>query len=256
MGKHEPLTHSRCHPERSASGVPYAQRANGVSVGKDLRLFFAPSPFRLISALASPLDTKTMFRLARPTPNEIELEVSDAQGRLPDCPRLLSRTSGLQAQLPILFAHDRVRSLIGHGKASFNGAKKAFEQWELFNLGWVGVANPDASITVGQIVVVKAHTLGLWSFNLSQIVETISLPTQFGFIYSTTDRHVEQGEERFLIELDEKTNEVWYDIEAVSRPRQTLARIGLPFTRYFQHQFARDSHRKMRVVVQSPNTAP
>jgi uncharacterized protein (UPF0548 family) len=67
----------------------------------------------------------------------------------------------------------------------------------------------------------------------------------FGFIYATTELHVELGEERFLIQFDPATSNVWYELEAVSRPRNVLARLALPVSRAFQHKFARESQRAM-----------
>jgi uncharacterized protein (UPF0548 family) len=58
--------------------------------------------------------------------------------------------------------------------------------------------------------------------------------------------HVEQGAERFLLEFDATTGDVHYVLEAISRPRHLFARLGLPISRAFQHQFARESHRRMR----------
>jgi uncharacterized protein (UPF0548 family) len=71
----------------------------------------------------------------------------------------------------------------------------------------------------------------------------------FGFLYSTTELHVERGEERFLLEFDASTGHVWYELEAVSHPRQILARLGFPLTRAFQHRFARDSERRIREFI-------
>jgi uncharacterized protein (UPF0548 family) len=102
---------------------------------------------------------------------------------------------------------------------------------------------------VGQIVAVEVQSLGLWSFNLSQILETVRTETSIGFLYSTTDHHVEEGEERFLITFDAASGEVWYELEAVSRPRNALAWIGVPITRRFQHRFARDSHLRMKAAA-------
>ncbi len=124
----------------------------------------------------------------------------------------------------------------------------------MFDLGWVRVANPNASIAPEQIVAVEAHSLGLWTLNLSRITETVDTPTRFGFLYATTEMHVEQGEERFLLELDAATGKVCYDLEAVSRARDPLARLGFPVTRAFQHRFARDSHRRMWEEVVAEKT--
>ncbi len=116
----------------------------------------------------------------------------------------------------------------------------------MFDLGWVRVANPDAKIETGAAVAVEAHTLGLWTLNVSRITEIVDRADAFGFIYKTTRLHVEEGEERFLLRLDAATCEVRYEVEAVSRPRAALARLGLPVTRGFQRRFARESQGWMR----------
>ena len=162
-------------------------------------------------------------------------------------PKFLSIQPGLQSpRLPFAYAHDQLRTSIGHGEAAFAAAKRGFAQWAMFDLGWVRVANPTAAITKGQIVAVEAHSLGLWSLNLSWIEELVDTPSRFGFVYVTTKMHVEEGEECFLLEFNPATGDVWYHLEAVSRPQSALARLGLPVTRAFQHRFALESHLRMK----------
>jgi uncharacterized protein (UPF0548 family) len=96
------------------------------------------------------------------------------------------------------------------------------------------------------VIAVEIRTLGLWTLNLSRIREVAETPTSFGFIYVTTTAHVERGEERFFIELDPASGDVFCELEAFSRPRHPLAVLGFPVSRAFQHRFARDSHRRMR----------
>lgn len=115
----------------------------------------------------------------------------------------------------------------------------------MFDFGWVRVANPKAVIALGQLVAVEVHALGLWSLNFSRIREVIDTPARFGFVYATTKLHVEQGEELFLLEFDPASGDLFYQLEAVSRPRNSLAWLGFPVTRSFQHRFARDSHQRM-----------
>jgi len=71
----------------------------------------------------------------------------------------------------------------------------------MFDLGWARVANPGAPIEPGQIIAMEALTLGLWTLNLSRILETVDNASRFGLLYATTPMHVEQGAERFLLEL-------------------------------------------------------
>ena len=150
---------------------------------------------------------------------------------------------------PGTFAHDRSRSSLGFGDEVFASAKRAFVNWRMFDLGWVCVVNTAAQIECQQIIAVEVRALGLWSVNLSRILETVDSETQFGFLYSTTDQHIEQGEETFILRRNPETTEVSYELEAVSRPRHLLARLGFPMARFFQHRFARDSHRRMREAV-------
>jgi uncharacterized protein (UPF0548 family) len=150
---------------------------------------------------------------------------------------------------PGTFAHDRSRSSLGFGDDVFAVAKRAFVNWRMFDLGWVRVVNAAAPIECGQIIAVEVRTFGFWTVNLSRILETVDSETQFGFLYSTTNRHVEQGEETFILRRNPETAEVTYELEAVSRPRHFLARLGFPIARSFQHRFARDSHRRMREAV-------
>jgi len=192
--------------------------------------------------------TEVVFTLTRPSAVAVDQQIA-AAGRLPSAsPRFLSLSSNLDPAkpLPFGFVHDFKRSVIGHGQAEFAAGKWAFQQWTMFDLGWARVVNSKSQIEPKQIVAVEVHSLGLWTVNLSQILEMVDSPTRFGFIYATTKMHVEQGEERFLLDFDPNTGDLHYELEAVSRPRNLFAWMGYPVTRAFQHRFARDSHRRMR----------
>jgi len=188
-----------------------------------------------------------VFTLAKLSTAEIAHRVAEAAS-LPFTARpILSASHRLDpaARMPFGFAYDFRRSCIGNGPKAFKATKLAFARWAPFDLGWVRVANPNASIAAGQVIAVELQTLGLWTLNLSRIREVVDTPTSFGFIYVTTTAHVERGEERFFIEFDSASGEVSYELEAFSRPRHPLAILGYPVSRRFQHRFARDSHRRM-----------
>lgn len=190
-----------------------------------------------------------MFRIQRPDQSEIAHALAAARD-LPDCaPQLLSLRGGPVRNVPESFAHDRSESMLGSGVKVFLGAKSAMRRWAEFDLGWVSVSNSTAPVAPGQLIAVLAHTIGLWSLNISRILETVDSSTQFGFLYSTTRNHVEFGQERFLVNFDERQGTVSYLIEAFSKPRHPLARIGYSFTRGMQHRFARDSHASMKSCV-------
>jgi uncharacterized protein (UPF0548 family) len=160
------------------------------------------------------------------------------------------------------FMVDRARVLLGRGSDAFDHAKDALQQWRQFQLGWTEAFPNDAPIRAGETVVVVAQILGTWWINAARIVYTIdeaatTAPTgvftvafdRFGFAYGTLPSHAERGEERFLIEWDRRTDQVWYDIVAFSRPRHILTRLGSPFVRRMQARFRQQSCAAMQRIV-------
>lgn len=145
---------------------------------------------------------------------------------------------------PAGYVVDHTRIKLGDGKEIFEAAKSALRRWEHFRLGWVE-ANPiDTPIQKGAVIAVMGHVLGLWWLNACRIVYVVDEAgpvSRFGFAYGTLPGHAESGEERFQIEWDRATNEVWYDILAFSRPNYLVTKLGYPLVRRFQRKFARDS---------------
>ena len=195
-----------------------------------------------------------MFSFTRPTSTDVERAL-EGYSRLNLQAAVLDSRQGLRvSRLPAGFAHDHSRTAIGQGRKVFEAAISAFQEWKQFDLGWVRVANPAARIEIRQTIAVEIYALGLWSLNVSEIVDVTSVDETsedhaFGFIYKTSQHHAEEGEERFLLTFDPKTKAVHYDLEAISRPRHWLARLGYPAVRALQHKFARDSHKCIREPV-------
>jgi uncharacterized protein (UPF0548 family) len=186
-----------------------------------------------------------VLRLARFAGTALEGLIESARDAPPSRPALLTLGNGLLGPPPYGFVHDLSRTELGNGEDFFRAGREAFRRWEQFDLGWVRIANQCPAILTGELVAVEAHTAIFWSINLSRITETVDTAVRFGFLYTTTAIHVEEGQERFVLEYDPDTGCVSYLIEAVSRPRHLLARMAYPFSRAMQHRFARDSHKRM-----------
>ena len=153
---------------------------------------------------------------------------------------------------PTGYKRDHNRVCLGAGEATFNRAVVAVKRWEMFNLGWVQLCWPDASIAVGTTVAMLASSFGLWTLNACRIVYVIEEdgPTKrYSFAYGTLPEHVARGEERFLVEWNRADDSVCYDILAFSQPNQILTRLGYPAMRIAQKRFARDSKCAMVVAV-------
>jgi uncharacterized protein (UPF0548 family) len=145
--------------------------------------------------------------------------------------------------------HNRVR--IGTGAAQYAAACAALRGWRMFPAPWTRITPADGPIHVGEIVALQAHALGLWWLNACEIVYVIEEEgpvRRFGFAYGTMHAHVEQGEERFSVELH-PDGSVWYDLRAFSRPRYWPVRLAKRLARRLQARFVRESQAAMRAAV-------
>jgi uncharacterized protein (UPF0548 family) len=191
-----------------------------------------------------------MFAFSKPTQSLIEDRLEAARRMPLSYATPLGTKDGMAGVcVPLGYALDHSRSEIGYGSEAFASAKLALRHWLHFDLGWVRVANLEAKIEPGETVAVEAHSLGLWSVNLSRILYIIDEPHRFGFGYGTTPLHVERGEERFLLEHNQISGAVYYDLLAVSQPAHWMAWLGYPYTRSQQQRFARGSHRRIRQAL-------
>jgi uncharacterized protein (UPF0548 family) len=196
-----------------------------------------------------------MFSLSKPSP-ELIRRFLDSQKMLDFTYHDVGATAGVS---PAGFSIDHTRVQLGVGGAVFQRGKRALDRWEHFSLGWIEAWPADAPIHRGEVVAVVARAFGQWSVNASRIVYVVDQtgPTRrYGFAYGTLPGHVESGEERFIIEWDQATGTVWYDILAFSRPRHVLARIGYPLVRRLQKRFGRESAAAMVRAAQPTNDFP
>jgi uncharacterized protein (UPF0548 family) len=135
---------------------------------------------------------------------------------------------------------------------TFEKARKAIQQWKMFNVPWLTLCWPDTPIEPNAAVAVLASHAGFWSLNACRIVyvmEEHGACERYGFAYGTLPEHGERGEERFTVEFHRNDHSVWYDVYAFSRPR-LMARLAYPYARLLQRRFARDSMNAMKEAVQ------
>jgi uncharacterized protein (UPF0548 family) len=156
-----------------------------------------------------------------------------------------------RGEAPAGYDLDQNRTRLGQGRSVFDAASRAVRHWRMFPSPWTEIDPADSPIVAGGVVAVLAHVFGFWWLNACRIVYVIEEgnPTRrFGFAYGTLPGHVESGEERFAVEMDDE-DVVWYDVRAFSRPRHWLVRLGYPLARRLQARFARESQAAMRRIV-------
>jgi uncharacterized protein (UPF0548 family) len=152
---------------------------------------------------------------------------------------------------PAGYTVDYNRAKLGQGLEIFEKAKRAIQQWKMFDMPWIELCWPDTPIRTGATVAVLISHLGFWSLNACQIVYVIDEPQdsyKYGFAYGTLPQHGEVGEERFTAEYNSTDGSVWYDLYALSRP-SLPARIAHLFTRALQKRFSRDSKKAMHDFI-------
>ena len=189
-----------------------------------------------------------MFQLSEPEERKIKALLNSQAGKAFS----YVEVGASQFSAPAGYNVDHNRVLLGPGREAFSKAISAVNDWKMFDLGWVRLNPQHPQEKAGEVVAVLVRHLGFWSVNISRIVYTIEEHgdvERYGFAYGTLFGHAEQGEERFMVEHQGATDEVWYDLYAFSKPRHLLARLGYPLSRHLQKRFARESLKAMKAAT-------
>lgn len=192
-----------------------------------------------------------MFLISKPT----DAAISDFLAKAAKSTFSYAEVGATNGEPPRGFNVDHNRIVIGRGLEDFARAKDAIRSWKMFDLGWVRLVPADTPIEEDRNVAIVVSHFGFYSMSSARIVYVIDEPSRFGFAYGTLAEHVEMGEERFSVEFDPETEEVWYDLLAFSQPNALLAKLGYPISRYLQRSFARDSKAAMLRAVNSTDLA-
>ncbi len=119
----------------------------------------------------------------------------------------------------------------------FDCAEDGLRHWAAHAGAGVQVTPTNAALDVGQTVALLVRTGGLWMLAACRIVWTVDEPDAFGFGYGTLPGHPECGEEAFVVRR--RGDSVAFEVDAISRGRHPLAKLGGPVTRFLQAQTAR-----------------
>lgn len=179
----------------------------------------------------------TLFRLTAPSEAEVRCFLSKQKDSGFSYPELGASATTAPAGYNV--DHNRIQ--LGRGEVTWQRAVDAIREWKMFSMPWVKLYWPSAPIVAGTDVAVSVFHFGFYSLNACRIVYVVDEEgpvKRFGFAYGTLAEHAESGEERFTVEWNRNNDEVWYDILAFSRPRQTFAKLGYPLSRMLQKRFA------------------
>lgn len=188
-----------------------------------------------------------MFLISKPT----DAAISAFLAKIANSTFSYSDVGATNGEPPRGFNVDHNRIVIGRGLDDLEKAKDAIRSWKMFDFDWVKLVRTDTPIEECREVAMIVRHFGFYSMSSARIVYVIDEPSRFGFAYGTLTEHVEMGEERFSVEFDAETEDVWYDLLAFSQPNAFLAKLGYPISRYLQRSFVRDSKAAMLRAVNS-----
>jgi uncharacterized protein (UPF0548 family) len=189
--------------------------------------------------------------LHKPAPEEIDKLLPVQSAAIPAYKEVgITRDGKSPAQG---YRDHKVSGKLGRGQQTFIQAVEGLKNWKHFSLSWLFIRPEKPPIEVGTTLVVCASHAFLWSVNACRILYVIDEQQEnrgrFGYGYGTLPNHVEQGEERFLVEWNQDTDEVTYEIFAFSRPNHILVSTLWPLAIAIQDKFRRDSLEALQAAL-------
>ena len=133
-----------------------------------------------------------------------------------------------------------------HGASAFDRGVDAIQAWAAQRGSGLVVA-ADGPIAVGTNVALGVPLPVGFVDSTCRIVAVVDEPNRYGFAYGTLSVHPARGEEAFVIVRDDDGG-VRFDVEAVSTPRQVLARLIPPVARRLQDTAV---HRYLSAMVRA-----
>ncbi len=145
------------------------------------------------------------------------------------------------------FRHTEVLEPLGSGRAVFERAVAGLEAWAVYP-AWMTLYPHHAPIREGEGVALVTGFAPVWTVSAVRIVAVERAARRFSFTLGTSPQHALTGAERFSVVWADDDS-VWYRLEAVSRPRHPLTKLGAPVLRLVQARFAVDSVRSLRRFI-------
>lgn len=144
-----------------------------------------------------------------------------------------------RGRLPDGFHHIDRRVPIGTGRAAYEAAVAGLTNWDMHRRAGLRVESDTRTADTGATVVLRLGPIRI----PCRVVYVIDETHRAGFAYGTLAGHPEQGEECFLVELDEHSASgtddavVYAHIRAFSRPGRWFTKVGGPVGRGVQQLF-------------------
>jgi uncharacterized protein (UPF0548 family) len=136
--------------------------------------------------------------------------------------------------MPAGYQHDRWETDLGSfDEGRFARSAGALRQWEVQRGAGLTIF-PGEDVEPGATFALVIRLPIGFATAAGRVVYVIDEPGHYGFAYGTLPAHPEQGEEAFHVERD--GDRLRFRVVAFSRPRDPLARLGAPVSRFLQRR--------------------
>jgi uncharacterized protein (UPF0548 family) len=133
------------------------------------------------------------------------------------------------------FRYDEYAVDLGKGVGVWEQAIEGLRRWAAHTGAGAQVFPVDARLAQGETLLVVLRAGPMHVVAPCRVIYVIDEPRRFGFGYGTLPGHPEQGEEAFLVEAD-AGGDATFKVTALSRPAETLAKLGAPAARLIQRR--------------------
>ncbi|SNS28961.1 DUF1990 family protein [Rhodococcoides kyotonense] len=143
-----------------------------------------------------------------------------------------SEIGATRGPLPSGYHHVERRVRIGEGREAFASASTALLTWDVHRRAGLRVEASSPTAQADSVVVLRLGPVRI----PCRVVYVVDETGRAGFAYGTLPGHPEQGEECFLVEIDD-AGAVYAHIRAFSRPGTWYTRLGGPLGHAVQSWF-------------------
>ncbi|MGY9074428.1 MAG: DUF1990 family protein [Acidimicrobiales bacterium] len=174
-----------------------------------------------------------MLRLTRPTETDVD--------------HYRDRVANLSPTYPApgdFHSFERT-AIVGHGYNALTAGRQSLLQWQMHTAA--GVSVDPTPLEPNQTVILWTQTLRIWILFACRISDVIDETDRFGFTYITLPDHPEQGEETFMLHLQDKI--VHFTVSARSRPGTTISRAAGPIGKALQRRYSNQYLTAMKTCI-------
>lgn len=166
------------------------------------------------------------------------------------------RTREPLSQAPSGHALDRYDCVVGQGEVGLARAIDGLSDWRHYATPFTRVVPLETGLREGLLFATVAAHFGFFSVQPCRVVyvEDARSEGRFAFGIGTLPGHDGSGEERFELDLDPRSGQVRYAVQAFSRPATPLARLGRPLMRVVQRRFQRETRAALRAHCEGSGT--